>query len=101
VIAGWTVDLKHCPSCGHDKPPEGFGVRRRSPTGRKSWCRSCEAALQMERYHTRAARGLCIDCSRPAFGAIVCGPCRDRRAAGRALRRASAAVPGGATIRTA
>jgi hypothetical protein len=95
------VDLKHCPSCGQDKPVQGFGVRKRSPTGRKSWCRACEAALQMERYRARAARGLCIDCGDPVWGAVVCAPCRDRRAAVRAHRRASVAYPGGATIRSA
>lgn len=46
---------KTCPRCRLAKPLDGFGVRKRSPLGRKSWCRACEAARAVERYRERAA----------------------------------------------
>jgi hypothetical protein len=34
-------DLKRCPSCGIDKPLAAFFVRRASPDGRQSTCKTC------------------------------------------------------------
>jgi hypothetical protein len=42
--------MKRCPRCGTVKGLEAFGARRHGPTGRKSWCRDCEASAQRERY---------------------------------------------------
>lgn len=101
--------LKTCPHCRLEKPLEGFGVRRRSPSGRKSWCRACEAHRQQERYRHRFASGVCIDCGR-AFARkskVLCQPCSERRESRRASRRAagicracpSPALPGGSRRR--
>ena len=83
--------VKRCPGCGQEKTLTFFGIRRRSPTGRRSWCRSCEAAQQRARYHDRLAAGLCIDCGqRPIVCAkVLCTQCLAERAEQRAARKAS------------
>lgn len=83
--------MKRCPKCAQSKPLDGFGLRKRSPSGRKSWCRTCEAARQQQRYHERLAAGLCVECgcfSTPEMSAL-CASCLDRRARHRAARKAS------------
>ena len=68
-----------------------FGIRKRSPTGRKSWCRACEAAQQRGRYRDRLAAGLCIDCGTRArlYARVLCSLCLESRAEQRAARKAS------------
>jgi hypothetical protein len=83
--------MKRCSKCGERKPLDAFGVRRRSPSGRKSWCRGCESARQQERYRERQSLGVGSDCGRNAVAAshTLCAGCRERRATGRTSRRLS------------
>ena len=85
--------MKRCPKCGERKPLDAFGVRKRSPSGRKSWCRSCEATRQQERYRDRAATGACVECGghRLPCHRAICELCRARRSRGRAARLATGA----------
>ncbi|HET8645383.1 MAG TPA: hypothetical protein VFO85_07835 [Vicinamibacteria bacterium] len=79
---------KHCPSCGQVKPLDRFGVRRRSPSGRKSWCKACEAAAQQKRYGERVAERRCVRCAREAAaGLVVCRECCAKDTRSRATRR--------------
>jgi recombination endonuclease VII len=83
--------MKCCPKCGQSKPLDGFGVRKRSPTGRKSWCRACESQRQQERYHERLAAGRCVECGRQSTldMSSLCTSCLERRARHRVTRKAS------------
>lgn len=83
--------LKRCPHCRELKPLDGFGRRKRSPSGRKSWCRACESSRQQQRYRERRLANVCIDCGRMTVSAshVLCVGCRARRAQALAARRAS------------
>ena len=83
--------MKRCPKCGEHKPLDAFGLRRRSPSGRKSWCRRCEAMRQNDRHRERSAVGLCRDCglAPKSSSTVCCTGCLNRRAARRAARRQS------------
>jgi hypothetical protein len=96
--------MKRCPRCGTVKGLEAFGARRHGPTGRKSWCRDCEASAQRERYRHLVDRRVCVDCRTATPGGVVCPPCAVRRAEGRCGRRlpaAAAARPQGLEARPA
>jgi recombination endonuclease VII len=88
---GLSAATKRCPKCGEDKLLVAFGVRKRSPSGRKSWCRACESLRQQERHRERTAVGLCRECGRAprAEPALFCVGCLDRQAAKRVTRRQS------------
>lgn len=81
--------MKRCPKCGERKPLDAFGVRKRSPSGRKSWCRRCESERQQERHRERVAVGLCRECGRAprVEPAVFCAGCLSRQAVKRAARR--------------
>lgn len=83
--------MKRCPKCGQSKPLDSFGVRKRSPSGRKSWCRACEAARQHGRYRERLAAGLCIGCGHHARldDKVLCASCLQGRTVQRAVRKAT------------
>jgi hypothetical protein len=92
--------MKRCPKCGQSKPLDGFGVRKRSPTGRKSWCRRCEAARQVQRCRERRTAGLCVACGHrsKAEGRTLCTECLAGRATRRAFRRAAGRCAGCAAV---
>ena len=83
--------LKRCPHCDEPKPLDAFGRRKRSPSGRKSWCRRCEALRQQQLYLRRRSSGVCTDCGKHAVigPRSICSACRAWRATARAARRDS------------
>jgi hypothetical protein len=92
--------VKRCPRCQAEKPLTAFGLRKHSPTGRKSWCRACESAGQQQRFERRSAAGLCRTCGKaPRLERrLFCAACLDGQAKRReAWRRAGrCAACGGA-----
>lgn len=91
---------KRCPNCRAEKPLESFGVRKRSPSGRKSWCRECESAGQQQRYQRRVVAHVCIQCGRQESvgGSVLCAGCAARRAQWRARLRAAGVCKCGESV---
>jgi hypothetical protein len=59
------VTEKRCPRCGKVKSLSCFGVDRRSPSGRASYCAACERQRQRDKRQRRIARSN-NDIERPA-----------------------------------
>jgi hypothetical protein len=91
---------KRCPNCRLEKAVDAFGLRKRSPSGRKSWCRACEAVGQRHRYRSRLTVAVCIQCGRQAAvaGTVLCGACTARRAQQRLNRKAAGVCDCGAPV---
>jgi recombination endonuclease VII len=92
-----SVVSKQCPNCRTDQPLHAFGVRKRSPSGHKSWCRVCEAAGQRQRYRQRVTSSVCVRCGKSASaGLVVCTECRVVEARSRSIRKAAGVCSCGA-----
>jgi hypothetical protein len=46
------VSARMCSKCGVDQPEASFAVRSDRPSGRKSWCKTCDAE-KARRYYAK------------------------------------------------
>jgi hypothetical protein len=83
------LTVKRCPRCGAEKRLSAFGLRKHSPSGRKSWCRACESAGQQARFERRSAAGLCRTCGKApkVDQRLFCAACLTSQAKQRDARR--------------